>query len=45
MNIVDYAKSRYTTKSYDPTKKLSNEKIHQIKDILRFTQSSVNSQP
>ncbi|NDT08136.1 NAD(P)H nitroreductase, partial [Francisella tularensis subsp. holarctica] len=27
MNIVDYAKSRYTTKAYDPTKKLSNEQI------------------
>ncbi|ALK94078.1 NAD(P)H nitroreductase [Francisella tularensis subsp. holarctica] len=45
MNIVDYAKSRYTTKAYDPTKKLSNEQIQQIKDILRFTPSSVNSQP
>ncbi|MBK2356243.1 nitroreductase family protein [Francisella hispaniensis] len=45
MNIVEYAKTRYTTKAYDPTKKLSNEQIQQIKDILRFTPSSVNSQP
>ncbi|MDE5037761.1 nitroreductase family protein, partial [Francisella tularensis] len=36
---------RYTTKAYDPTTKLSNEHIQQIIDILRFTPSSVNSQP
>ncbi len=42
MNIVEYAKSRYTTKAYDPTKKLIAELIQQIKDILKFTLSSVN---
>jgi nitroreductase/dihydropteridine reductase len=45
MNIVNYAKTRYTTKAYDSTKKLTKEQIQQIKDILRFTPSSVNSQP
>ncbi|MFC4892915.1 oxygen-insensitive NAD(P)H nitroreductase [Pseudofrancisella aestuarii] len=45
MNIVEYAKTRYTTKAYDPSRKLTNEQIQQIKDILRFTPSSVNSQP
>ncbi|AIT09795.1 dihydropteridine reductase [Candidatus Francisella endociliophora] len=45
MNIVKYAKTRYTTKDYDPTKKLTAEQIQQIKDILRFAPSSVNSQP
>lgn len=45
MNIVEYAKTRYTTKDYNPTKKLTAEQIQQIKDILRFTPSSVNSQP
>ncbi|API86046.1 oxygen-insensitive NAD(P)H nitroreductase [Francisella uliginis] len=45
MNIVNYAKTRYTSKAYDPAKKLTNEQIQQIKDILRFTPSSVNSQP
>jgi nitroreductase/dihydropteridine reductase len=45
MNIVNYAKTRYTTKAYDQTKKLTKEQIQQIKDILRFTPSSVNSQP
>ncbi|MED7819822.1 MULTISPECIES: oxygen-insensitive NAD(P)H nitroreductase [unclassified Francisella] len=45
MNIVEYAKTRYTTKAYDPTKKLTDQQIQQIKDILRFTPSSVNSQP
>ncbi|WP_150467651.1 oxygen-insensitive NAD(P)H nitroreductase [Francisella sp. SYW-9] len=45
MDIVNYAKTRYTTKAYDPTKKLTSAQIQQIKDILRFTPSSVNSQP
>ncbi|QWU99500.1 oxygen-insensitive NAD(P)H nitroreductase [Francisella salimarina] len=45
MNIVEYAKTRYTTKAYDPTKKLNSEQVQQIKDLLRFTPSSVNSQP
>ncbi|BCD92521.1 NAD(P)H nitroreductase [Francisella halioticida] len=45
MNIVNYAKTRYTTKSYNQTKKLTKQQIQQIKDILRFTPSSVNSQP
>ncbi|MDE4976069.1 nitroreductase family protein, partial [Francisella tularensis subsp. holarctica] len=39
------AKSRYTTKAYYQKKKLSNEQIQQIKDILRLTPSSLNSQP
>ena len=45
MNISKYAKQRYTTKAYDSSKKLINEQIQQIKDILRFAPSSVNSQP
>lgn len=45
MNISKYAKQRYTAKAYDSSKKLTNEQIQQIKDILRFAPSSVNSQP
>ena len=45
MNISKYAKQRFTSKAYDSSKKLTNEQIQQIKDVLRFAPSSVNSQP
>ena len=45
MNISKYAKQRYTSKAYNSSKKLTNEQIQQIKDVLRFAPSSVNSQP
>jgi len=37
--------ARYTTKKYDPTKKISPEQIEELKEILRLSPSSVNSQP
>ncbi|QLE79252.1 oxygen-insensitive NAD(P)H nitroreductase [Francisella sp. Scap27] len=45
MNLSKCVKTRYTTKAYNSSKKLTAEQIQQIKDILRFTPSSVNSQP
>lgn len=45
MNIASFALSRYTCKAYDPTRKISSDKIEQIKTLLRFAPSSVNSQP
>lgn len=45
MNIAQIAERRYTCKKYDPTKKISPEKIAQLLDVLRFSPSSVNSQP
>ena len=45
MDISKIAKQRYTAKAYDSSKKLTNEQIQQIKDVLRFAPSSVNSQP
>lgn len=45
MNFLDLAKQRYTTKRYDANYKLSDETIQQLKEILRLTPSSINSQP
>ncbi len=45
MDIAKIAKRRYTCKVYDPTKKIPQEKIDQLIDVLRDSPSSVNSQP
>ncbi len=45
MNFTDLANNRYTTKKYDPNQKISEEKIQQLKAILRLSPSSINSQP
>jgi nitroreductase/dihydropteridine reductase len=45
MDITHYAQQRYAVKAYDKTKKISDENIDKIKDLLRFSPSSVNSQP
>jgi len=37
--------ARYTTKKYDPTKKVSSKDIAALKEILRLSPSSINSQP
>lgn len=44
MNFLDLAKNRYTTKVYQP-KQISDEKIEDLKEILRLAPSSINSQP
>jgi len=45
MNILKILQERYTTKLYDPTHRLSKEEIEQIKELLRLSPSSINSQP
>lgn len=45
MSFLDIAKSRYTTKKYDPNGKIAEEIIEELKEILRFSPSSINSQP
>lgn len=45
MDFLELAKTRYTTKLYDPTKKVSEENIQKLKEILRLSPSSINSQP
>lgn len=45
MNLVDIVQTRYSTKVFDASKKISAEQFEQIKALLRFSPSSVNSQP
>lgn len=45
MNFLELAKNRYTTKKYDGSKKISEETISKLKEILRLSPSSINSQP
>lgn len=44
MDFLELAKNRYTTKVYQ-TEKISDEKISELKEILRLAPSSINSQP
>jgi nitroreductase/dihydropteridine reductase len=45
MGFLDIAQSRYATKKYDPTKKIDNNTIEKLKEIIRLSPSSINSQP
>jgi nitroreductase/dihydropteridine reductase len=45
MNLIDLVQTRYTTKAFDPTRKLSAEQVGQIEALLRFAPSSTNAQP
>lgn len=45
MSFLNIAQNRYTTKKYDPTKKIDDETIDKLKEIIRLSPSSVNSQP
>ena len=45
MIFLDLAKNRYTTKEYSPNKAITDEKIQELKDILRLSPSAINSQP
>lgn len=45
MNIIQALEWRYATKKFDATKKLSDQQIEMVKDILRLTPSSFGLQP
>ncbi|MFD1557530.1 oxygen-insensitive NAD(P)H nitroreductase [Paraburkholderia silviterrae] len=45
MNITHFAKTRRTTKAFDSTRTIPQEKIDQLRELIRFSPSSVNSQP
>ncbi|MGQ1948665.1 nitroreductase family protein [Geofilum sp. OHC36d9] len=45
MNFLEAAQRRYATKMYDKTKKIDDETIEQLKQILHLSPSSINSQP
>ena len=44
-DIIYYTKKRHTTKAYNQSKKISDENIEKIKELLRFSPSSTNAQP
>jgi nitroreductase/dihydropteridine reductase len=44
-DITYYAKHRHTVKAYDTTKKISDDNVEKIKELLRYSASSTNSQP
>lgn len=45
MNIREIAQSRYSTKVFDPNRQIPEALFDEIKALLRFSPSSVNSQP
>ena len=45
MDALQIARTRYTTKHYDPAKRVSDEDFEALLEILRLSPSSVNSQP
>lgn len=45
MDIVAVSKQRYTAKAYDPNRRIPEEVMQQICEVIRNSPSSVNSQP
>ena len=45
MDIARIALSRHTCKAYDPARKIPEEQVEQLKTLLRYSPSSINSQP
>ncbi|TCB79298.1 oxygen-insensitive NAD(P)H nitroreductase [Acinetobacter sp. ANC 3781] len=45
MDLLNVSKTRYTTKAYDPIRKIPKEQIACLLEILRLTPSSINIQP
>lgn len=45
MDLKKVINWRYTTKSFDPSKKISEENLAQVKNLLRMSPSSTNLQP
>lgn len=45
MNIAQIATTRYTTKAYDPGKRIDTALMQQLQILLRYAPSSTNSQP
>lgn len=44
-SIADLARTRHSCKAFDPSRKIPAELIEQLSDVLRYSPSSVNSQP
>ncbi|WP_322012932.1 nitroreductase family protein [Paraburkholderia sp. J12] len=43
MNITHYARTRRSTKAFDPERAVPQDKIEQLREWMRFSPSSVNS--
>ena len=45
MDITEILNNRYSTKEFDPDKKISDKEFQQIKALLQMSPSSINIQP
>ena len=45
MSFLDIAQNRYATKKYNLNEKIAEDVVQQLKEILRLSPSSINSQP
>lgn len=45
MDIIEIAKTRYSTKAFDAAKSISPETFEKIEELLRLSPSSTNAQP
>lgn len=45
MDFLELSKKRFTAKKFDSSKKIPEDDIKKLKEILRLSPSSVNSQP
>lgn len=45
MRFLELAKNRYTAKKYDAEQKIPENMMQELKEILRLSPSSINSQP
>lgn len=45
MSFINAMQERYTTKKYNASKKIDSKHIDELKEILRLSPSSINSQP
>ncbi|KAF1048621.1 MAG: Oxygen-insensitive NAD(P)H nitroreductase [Herbaspirillum frisingense] len=45
MSIVQFARKRHSTKAFDPSRKIPEGVIAELRELLRLSPSSVNSQP
>ncbi|MDB6176316.1 oxygen-insensitive NAD(P)H nitroreductase [Paracoccus sp. Z330] len=44
-DIIDAGQTRYSTKVYDPSRKISDDDMTKLRELLRLSPSSVNLQP
>ncbi len=45
MDLLNIVQTRYTTKAYNPEKKIPQDQFDRLLEVLRFTPSSINIQP